>query len=241
MGGNASNGVAMLGSVLLLHVLIISVGLAAERSLHFGQSTGRVPKQRHTLQELRDQHVVKQQLDYSCGTAALATLMRYYFGDETSEHELLAILTAGLTRDELAHKQKTGFSLLDLKRVVETKGYQAAGFILTIEQLKQLAAPVIVFVQPRHYKHFAVLRGIDRGRVFLADPARGNLRMSIGLFVSEWNGVVFILDKPGAGNVTTYPLALPRSDYVQPELLRVGRLSGLETFPLHFGVPSRVR
>jgi hypothetical protein len=38
----------------------------------------------------------------------------------------------------------------------------AADFELTIDQLKQLAAPVIVFVQPLGYKRFAVLRGIDR-------------------------------------------------------------------------------
>jgi ABC-type bacteriocin/lantibiotic exporter with double-glycine peptidase domain len=61
----------------------------------------------------------------------------------------------------------------------------APGFKLTIDQLKPLAAPVIIFVQPLGYEHFAVLRGIGRGRVFRADPACGNLRMSIGRFVSE--------------------------------------------------------
>jgi predicted double-glycine peptidase len=47
----------------------------------------------------------------------------------------------------------------------------AADFKLTTDQLKQLAAPVIVFVQPLGHKHFGVLRGIGRVRAFLADPA----------------------------------------------------------------------
>ena len=62
-----------------------------------------------------------------------------------------------------------------------------------------------------------------------ADPARGNLRMSMGRFLSEWSGIIFVLDKAREGRNTTDLLALPRPDYVQPELLSVGRLVGLET------------
>jgi uncharacterized protein len=226
---------------LILHLLVIGVSLAEEGAMNARSDTIHVTRERHTLKELRDQHVVKQQLDYSCGAAALATLMTYYFGEETSEREILELLTARLTQDEQAIKERRGFSLLDLKHVAQTKGYQAAGFTLTIEQLKLLAAPVIVFVQPRGYKHFAVLRGTDRGRVFLADPARGNLRMSIGRFLREWSGIVFVLGKAGEEDITTYPLALPRPAYVQPELLRVGRLSDFGDFPVHLAVRSRLR
>ena len=91
----------------------------------------------------------------------------------------------------------------------------------------QLAAPVIVFIQPLGYVHFAVLRGIDRGRLFLADPARGNLRMSIARFLGEWDGIVFVLGKAGEENIKTYPLALPRPEHIQPELLIVDRRLGL--------------
>ena len=214
---------------LILQMLVMGIGLAAEGSEEVRRDPVRLPPPRHTLKQLRDQYVVKQQRDYSCGAAALATLMIYYFGDETSERNILDVLVAGLTPDELKGKQKSGFTLLDLRRVAQTKGYQAAGFKLTSDQLKQLATPVIVFVQPFGYKHFAVLRGIDRGRVFLADPSRGNLRMSMGRFLSEWSGIIFVLDKAREGRNTTDLLALPRPDYVQPELLSVGRLVGFET------------
>jgi len=219
------------GYVLILILLTMGSVLAGERS---GSSV-----RRHTLKELRDQYVVKQQLDYSCGAAALATLLTYYFGDATSERELLDLLTAQLPRDELKRKEKQGFSLLDLKKVAQSKGYQAAGFKLSIEQLKQLAAPVLVFVEPQGYKHFAILRGVDRGRVFLADPARGNLRMSISRFLREWHGIIFVLGRSGEEALTTYPLALSRPVYIQPELLRVSRMTGFGAFVTGLAVRSR--
>jgi predicted double-glycine peptidase len=190
---------------------------------HDGAVQGMV--KRHSLKELRDRYIVKQRFDYSCGAAALATLLTYYFGDETSEQDILKILLAELSNDERRRKEWRGFSLLDLKRMAQAKGYRAAGFKLTIEQLTQLAAPVLVFIEPLGYPHFAVLRGIDRGRVFLADPARGNLRMSIARFLDEWHGIVFVLGKAGEGEITTYPLALPRPEHVQPELLEASRLT----------------
>jgi uncharacterized protein len=219
------------GYALILILFTMGPVLAGERS----SSAVR----RHTLKELRDQYIVKQQLDYSCGAAALATLLTYYFGDETSERELLELLTANLPQDELKLKEKQGFSLLDLKKVAQTKGYRAAGFKLTIEQLQQLAAPVLVFVEPQDYKHFAILRGMDRGRVFLADPSRGNLRMSISRFLREWHGIIFVLGKSGEEELTTYPLALPRPDHIQPELLRVRRMTDFEAFVTGLAVRSR--
>ena len=165
-------------------------------------------------------NVVKQQEDYSCGAAALATLLLYYFGDTTSEKEILSLLEGSLTASEKDQKSKRGFSLLDLKRVAEAKGYRAAGFKVSFSQLAQAKGPVIVFLQPRGYKHFAVYRGLDRGRVYLADPARGNLRMSIGRFLDEWQNVLFVLAKPGEPAPTGYPLALPHPLYAQPEVSR---------------------
>lgn len=175
----------------------------------------------HTLKELRDRHVVKQALDYSCGAAALATLLKYYYGDSTSEGDILVLLQAGLTQEELLVKAQRGFSLLDLKRTAQVKGYQAAGFRLRPEHLTQLVAPVMVFVEPLGYKHFAVLRGVRDGRVYLADPARGNLRMRLDQFVQEWEqGIVFVLGKAGEEKIDTYPLAPPEpfAD-VQPQYI----------------------
>ncbi len=81
----------------------------------------------------------------------------------------------------------------------------------------------MVFVEPMGYRHFAVLRGIERGRVYLADPARGNVRRRIDQFVNEWEkGIVFVLGKSGEEHMRDYPLKPPRPfDDVPPELLSV--------------------
>ncbi len=205
---------------MILQPVGASVAEAAAWSVPTGAKETIV--KRHTLKELRDQYVVKQQLDYSCGAAALATLMVYYYGENTSEKEILELLNARLktmTEEEQARKTTIGFSLLDLKVVAQQKGYQAAGFKLSVDQLPQLLAPVIVHLRPLGYYHFAVLRGVAGDRVYLADPARGNLRMSIERFLDEWHGLVFVLGKAGEEKITHYPLTLSRgTDYPSPRL-----------------------
>jgi predicted double-glycine peptidase len=208
--------------VALLLVLASQVG--AQEKTFAPRAPASVDGRRRTLKELRDQYVVKQEFDYSCGAAALATLMRYYFGDHVTEYEILKLLESRLGVEEQDRKIARGFSLLDLKYAAESRGYRAAGFTLTMDQARQLAAPVIVHVIPLGYRHFAVLRGIIDDRVFLADPARGNMRISIDRFRKEWDGVVFVLGRPGEDAIEGYPLALPRhGDTGSP----VPRLSGL--------------
>jgi predicted double-glycine peptidase len=187
--------------------------------------------QRHTLKQLRDMNVVKQEKDYSCGSAALATVMIYYFGDKTTEEQILDRLNSFMTEEERQKKTLVGFSLLDLKKVAQSMGYRAAGFKLTAEQLARLTAPVIVFVEPRSFKHFAVFRGMSWRRVYLADPARGNLRMSLEQFLDEWSGIIFVLGKKGEEQIRDYPLAIHHNeDYGQPELLRFNGQLDLGTY-----------
>jgi predicted double-glycine peptidase len=211
-----------LGWAVGLTLLVVSAASAAEPAAE--SSPSDIGVRRHSLKDLRDQYVVKQRLDYSCGAAALATLMRYYFDEPTSEREVLRLLVARLDADERRVREMRGFSLLDMKYAAEALGYRAAGFKLTVADLVKLAAPVIVFVRPLGYAHFAVLRGIADGRVFLADPARGNVRMSVGRFLGEWEGIVFVLGRPGEEAIGTHPLSVPRPDDVEAPLRSLPRL-----------------
>ncbi len=219
-----------LGCVLILQPVMNGVTVAEETAWSVSTSVKETIAKRHTLKELRDQYVVKQQLDYSCGAAALATLMVHYYGEHTSEKEILELLNTRLetmTKEEQARKKRIGFSLLDLKIVAQQKGYRAAGFKLSVDQLPRLLAPVIVHVEPFGYHHFAVLRGVAGDRVYLADPGRGNLRMSIARFLDEWAGVVFVLGKAGEERITHYPLALSRSiDYPSSRLRQEAHQGG---------------
>lgn len=236
----------LLGCALILQVTVIGTSGAEGISSKVSNTPKTTSVKRHTWKELRDQHVVKQKLDASCGAAALTTLMAHYFGEKTSEQEILDILkvrTDKLSEEERKRKKKSGFSLLDLKYAAQQKGYKAAGFKLTVEQLRQLAAPVIVYVEPFGYHHFAVLRGIAGDRVFLADPSRGNLRMSIAHFKDEYGGIVFALGKAGEENILSYRLALSRpDDYVRPDSSRlIYSVNRLRDYTVNLTLRSGVR
>ncbi len=221
-----------IGWIFLLQIASNVQSIADEAVLPSSPIPKKTIVKRHTWKELRDRNVVKQQEDMSCGAAALTTLMNLYFGEKTTEKEILGILKLRIdkaTKEERARKKKNGFSLLDLKFAAQLKGYDAAGFKLTLEQLKQLKAPVVVFVEPFGYHHFAVLRGIAGDRVFLADPSRGNMSLTISQFADEYGGVVFALGKEGEENILKYPLALSRSDdYVRPDMHRI--ISGINSY-----------
>lgn len=236
----------ILGSGLLIQAIIGQVGIADETDDWKIPTSRPVILKRHTLKEIRDRYVVKQELDYSCGAAALATLMINYFGERTSERDILDLLNIrlkNLTEEEISRKKRVGFSLLDLKYVAQKKGYQAAGFRLSLQQLTQIVSPVIVFVRPLGYHHFAVLRGISGDRVFLADPSRGNLSMSTAHFSDEYGGVVFVLGKAGEESIDRYPLALGRSDdYDRPGISGlVESVNDFRTFTVNLAVRARPR
>jgi predicted double-glycine peptidase len=157
---------------------------------------------------LNQNNVIMQRYDYSCGAASLATLMRYYFEEDLTEQSLLNELNTIFTEQELKVIKQSGLSFLELEKISQMKGYQVASVRLNVAALKQLKGPVLVFIQPGGYKHFAILRGVVEDRVFLADPSRGNIRMSVARFLEEWRGQTLILGKEGFGLPTYHPLAI---------------------------------
>jgi len=176
------------------------------------------------MKDLRDTNVVKQRFDYSCGAAALATLLRYGLGDTVSEQQVLMQLFGGLSDEERPGVLSQGFSLLHLQRVAQARGYRAEGFRLEPRFLAQLSGPVIVFIQPRGYKHFAVLRGIKDDRVFLADPSLGNVRMPLYRFLESWldgsgTGIIFVVEPEMGGPNLNSSLMLLTGGLAQPEIM----------------------
>jgi predicted double-glycine peptidase len=152
-----------------------------------------------SVRSLRDAGVVKQQHDYSCGAAALATLLTYGLSDPVDEQALLAALLELMSAEDQGAVRRLGLSLLDLQQLAQGRGHQAQGFRMAADQLAKLRRPVIVFIQPRGYAHFAVLKGIRGDRAFLADPSLGNVRMPLYRFVAMWadadgRGIVFAVE-----------------------------------------------
>jgi hypothetical protein len=145
-----------------------------------------------SLLEIRQHGVLIQKWDLSCGAAALGTLLDDEFGQPVTEKEVAHGL---MGRSEyVAHPQLVqlheGFSLLDLKRYVQT--YHNGG-LYKGEGLGQLEfndlierAPVIVPINALGYNHYVIFRGIMGDRVLLADPAWGNRTMTIDKFQRMW-------------------------------------------------------
>lgn len=150
-----------------------------------------------SLLEMRHDNVVIQQWDLSCGAAALATLLKYQHGEPVTEKEVALAL---MKREEYIKnpqliQSREGFSLLDLKRHVDARGYQGSGYGKL--QLKDLVAkaPLIVPIKTHGYNHFVVFRGILGDRALLADPAWGNRTMLVDEFMEHW------IDYPSLGRI----------------------------------------
>lgn len=144
-----------------------------------------------SIKEKNDLNVVSQKYDYSCGSAAMATLLSY-FGETVEEREIIdEILSIGDLEKIVKRK---GFSLLDLKRFAEGRGYKAEGYRADLlYDLKKLELPVLLPILINDYKHFVVFRGISGDRVFLADPARGNVTLPFYQFEEYWFENIFLV------------------------------------------------
>lgn len=147
-----------------------------------------------SLLEMRRDGVVVQQWDSSCGAAALATVFTYTFTDAVSER---LVAQAMLRRtDPLRVKVRGGFSLLDMKRFAESRGYAAAGFRnVSFEELLGMQSPIVP-IDEYGDAHFVVVRGLREGKVDIADPGFGNRSMSIERFGAAWQqGIAFVVKR----------------------------------------------
>lgn len=187
-----------------------------------------------SLKELRSSGVIVQKFDLSCGAAALATILNFQFGDRVTEKEV----AEGLIRrkEYIEHPEivrvRQGFSLLDLKRFVDSRGYQGVGYgKLELDDLIKIA-PAIVAVSPIGYNHFLIFRGRIGDEVLLADPAFGNRTMSVEKFERIWidfpdiGKVAFIVTRngkpepPGQLAVQSAQVVAPPDVFVRQIILR---------------------
>lgn len=164
-----------------------------------------------SLAEMKFNGVVRQQFDVSCGAAAVATLLTYFYGDDRGERDVIETVFEFGDKEKI---QKDGFSMLELKRYGERAGYVVQGYrIPDVESLAKLEVPALTLVNTRGYNHFVVLRGVRNGRVLLADPAFGNIKRPLNAFQGEWGNVVLLfLSKTSTGNdefVTDHSLNAP--------------------------------
>lgn len=203
---------------LFLIPLLHDVAAGAEIPL---DSSGlRLTKNVTTLRELKTRYVTFQQYDYSCGAAVISTLLTYYFGEPATEQEVVTGIAQKADVEKVVKRR--AFSLLDMKRFAQARGYKAVGYQMDFDFLVELKKPVIVPVEIRGYKHFVVFKGLIGDRVVIADPAFGNYTLKFTRFLSIWtDGIGFVLerDKP-KGPFTEEDLAR-QARFMVPQNLRV--------------------
>lgn len=144
-----------------------------------------------SLKAARYRTTVPQQHDFSCGSAAIATLLTFQYGHPVGEAEVFRRMYAG---GDQARIRREGFSLLDMRAYLEAEGYAADGFEVPLDRLLEEGLPAIVLLNDRGYRHFVVVKGLRAGRVLVGDPARGTRLLPRRQFDRLWdNGVLFVV------------------------------------------------
>lgn len=180
----------MIRSVLVT-ALVLSATPAALAQVRFGNEAGGVSQVNvMTYRDIPFRTVVRQEYDFSCGSAALATLLTFHYGKPRSEAEIFQAMYGVGDQERI---QKQGFSLLEMKLYLDQQGYVSDGFKLTFDRLAQLDTPAIAMIETKGYRHFVVLKGIDGDRILIGDPTRGLKTYHRAEFEAVWNGIAFVI------------------------------------------------
>lgn len=136
--------------------------------------------------ELKNENMIKQEYDYSCGSATLATILKYYYDLEIDEKTVLdgVLELRGLSQEDKKEFENSEMSLsfYDLANYANSLNFKAVGLSLDMDSLKKLQVPVILFVKIRKDEHFTIYKSMDENFVYLADPTFGNIKISIAKF-----------------------------------------------------------
>lgn len=149
--------------------------------------TGQV----ESMQERRFRNLVRQHTDYSCGAAALATILKHAYHLNTDEATVIEGMM-GVADPELVRQR--GFSLLDIKRYVESLGMRGRGYRVNEERLKNLRVPGLVLMDVRGFRHFVVLKQVRDDMAEIGDPILGNRVVPLNEFLESWpSRAVFVV------------------------------------------------
>ena len=144
-----------------------------------------------SLREARFRTTIRQQYDFSCGSAAVATLLTFQYGFPVNEETVFANM---YVNGDQAKIRSEGFSLLDMKRFLESRGFLADGYELPLSKLEEAQIPAIVLIVENGYHHFVVIKGIKGDRVLIGDPARGTRSIERDHFEKIWDSqLLFVI------------------------------------------------
>ena len=144
-----------------------------------------------SIKESRFRSTVRQQYDYSCGSAAVATLLGEHYAYPVGEQ---AVFEEMYRRGDQAKIRREGFSMLDMKRYLEAHGFDADGYVADLDLVGRAGLPAIVPLRENGYNHFVLVKGVRGDRVLLGDPSLGTRAVARARFDAMWgNHMLFVV------------------------------------------------
>lgn len=146
--------------------------------------------------EMKFSTVYKQQYDYSCGSAALASLLAFHYNDQVNEQ---SVFNDMFQHGEQELIKEQGFSLLDMKNYLERRGYHSDGFKINLDQLLTANSPAITIINTNGYLHFVIIKGLTAQKILVGDPATGVNIIPRNKFEEMWDNQILFLVHAGEG------------------------------------------
>lgn len=170
--------------------------------------------------DLPFRRVVRQRHDFSCGSAAVATLLSYHYDRVTLEQDIFLSMWR---KGDQAKIRKLGFSMRDMKLYLDSIGLRAEGYRLTPAQLRQLGQPGIVLLDLKGYKHFVVVKGVVDKMVLVGDPMLGLKKYPFAQFAAMWNGIFLGIVPQSRARAPLYNLAAEWGSWTRAPLQEAAR------------------
>lgn len=163
----------------------------AQPALFPGVAMGGVAMPVMSMRQARLSGTLLQQYDFSCGSAAIATLLTHHYRTPVTEAQVFESM---YLEGDQAKIRREGFSYLDMKRYLARLGFAADGFEQPLDKLNDARIPALALINENGYQHFVVIKGVQADRVLLGDPAQGTRAMPRRQFEALWsNRLLFVI------------------------------------------------
>jgi uncharacterized protein len=171
--------------------LLFTTAAGAQQALLPAMGGGDVAMPVTSMRQARLASTLLQQYDFSCGSAAIATLLTHHYAYPVSEATVFEHMYRNGDQQKI---RREGFSLLDMKQFLQAHGFEADGFEQPLDKLVEARIPAIVLINEGGYLHFVVVKGLRGERVLIGDPASGTRAVPRPAFQAGWqSGLLFVV------------------------------------------------
>ncbi|WP_273404932.1 C39 family peptidase [Campylobacter avium] len=135
-----------------------------------------------SYQELKNERVIRQNYEQSCGASSLATMINLIDDENLSEFDVLKLMSEQELQTDMV-------SFADLETVLSKLGYENKSYKINKENLDKLVnIPMIVKIEddPR-FPHFVLIINYKGDFLEVLDPSHGRYTSSKREFLRLWD------------------------------------------------------